>query len=49
MHAVVMESVGEETIIYLDPIYGRKSAAVVSFDQAWAMNRRRAIVVRRQQ
>jgi len=45
MHAVVVESVAEETIVYLDPIYGRKSATVVSFDQAWAMNRRRAIVV----
>lgn len=44
-HAVVIESAIEDTVTYLDPTYGRQVASRVSFEQAWAMNRNRAIVI----
>jgi len=45
-HAVVVKEVDEEAVAYLDPIYGQQKAVRSSFDQAWAMNRYRAILVK---
>ena len=44
-HAVVLESIENQTIHYLDPIYGHSTAPQSAFDQAWLMNRRRAIII----
>jgi ABC-type bacteriocin/lantibiotic exporter with double-glycine peptidase domain len=47
MHAVVLESIDDDLVAYLDPIYGKQSVNIISFDQAWEMNGRRAIVITR--
>ncbi|MBI5714764.1 MAG: C39 family peptidase [Chloroflexi bacterium] len=47
MHAVVIESIDDDLIAYLDPIYGKQSVNIISFGQAWEMNGRRAIVITR--
>lgn len=44
-HAVVVETVTDELVTYLDPVQGPRTVEVVAFQQAWRMNRRRAIVV----
>ncbi|MBS1253065.1 MAG: hypothetical protein MAG451_02110 [Anaerolineales bacterium] len=44
-HAVVVETVTDELVTYLDPAQGQRIAEVRAFEQAWQMNRRRAIVV----
>jgi ABC-type bacteriocin/lantibiotic exporter with double-glycine peptidase domain len=40
MHAVVIESIRDEQVFYLDPIYGEQAADLISFEQAWEMNGR---------
>ena len=45
-HAVIAESADQDRVTYLDPIYGRQEAEITVFDQAWAMNRYRAILVK---
>lgn len=44
-HAVVVIEINDDFISYLDPIFGQKSASFSVFEQAWRMNRRRAIVI----
>jgi len=44
-HAVVIEAINEETVTYLDPIFDRKSSPRPQFEQAWEMNRKRAIII----
>ncbi|NUM43111.1 MAG: C39 family peptidase [Anaerolineales bacterium] len=44
-HAVVLENIHEDMVDYLDPIFGRKSSPRAPFEQAWEMNRKRAILI----
>jgi ABC-type bacteriocin/lantibiotic exporter with double-glycine peptidase domain len=44
-HAVVVTTVGDEAIEYLDPARERQQSSVVSFLQAWQMNGNRVILV----
>jgi len=44
-HAVVVEVVTDEVIVYLDPAQGKRTAHSLAFDQAWQMQKRRAIII----
>ena len=45
LHAVIVESITKDKVIFLDPLVGRRQAAIAAFEQAWQMNRRRMIVI----
>lgn len=49
MHAVVVIGIEADTVYYLDPARGQREDALVSFEQAWTMNLRRAIVMQREE
>jgi ABC-type bacteriocin/lantibiotic exporter with double-glycine peptidase domain len=44
-HAVIVETITDDRVIYLDPAQGPRTAEASAFEQAWQMNRRRAIIV----
>ena len=44
-HAVVLEHVSDERVVYLDPAQGRRTANLIAFEQAWQMGKNRAILV----
>ena len=46
-HAVVVETVSDDRLIYLDPLVGRRNAAKPSFVQAWQMRRGKALLITR--
>ena len=45
LHAVVVEVITKDTVIFLDPWVGRRQAPIPPFQQAWQMSRQRMIVV----
>jgi ABC-type bacteriocin/lantibiotic exporter with double-glycine peptidase domain len=45
MHAVVIIGLEGNTVQFLDPAHGQRSAGLVAFEQAWQMNLSRAILV----
>jgi ATP-binding cassette, subfamily B, bacterial len=45
LHAVVVEAITKDTVIFLDPLVGRRQATLAPFEQAWQMSRQRMIVV----
>jgi len=44
-HAIVVEGVTNEAIAYLDPAQGKRMAHPLAFEQAWQMQKRRAIII----
>lgn len=46
-HAVVITHIEDQTVHYLDPARGSKTAFHLSFAQAWQMNRNRVILVQK--
>ena len=44
-HAIVAEAVTDDELIYLDPLAGRRVMALGRMDQAWRLNRCRAILI----
>jgi len=44
-HAVVVESIADDIVTYMDPITGRRDTMMVTFEQAWQMSKRQAIVI----
>jgi predicted double-glycine peptidase len=44
-HAVVIKSVSETNVVYLDPLSGNKQANQTAFEQAWQMRRGKALLI----
>lgn len=44
-HAVVIETFEENSVSYIDPTRGRRSATVEAFEQAWQMNKGQAVII----
>jgi ABC-type bacteriocin/lantibiotic exporter with double-glycine peptidase domain len=44
-HAVVVETVSDDRVTYLDPLIGRRDAARPPFTQAWHMRRGKALLI----
>lgn len=45
LHAVIVEAITKDTIVFLDPIVGRRQAAIALFEQAWQMGRQRMMMI----
>jgi ABC-type bacteriocin/lantibiotic exporter with double-glycine peptidase domain len=44
-HAVVVETVSDDRVTYLDPLVGRRSVTKPPFAQAWHMRRSKALLI----
>ncbi len=44
-HAVVVEKADGQEVVYLDPLFGRRVADRISFEQAWQMRRSKALLI----
>jgi ABC-type bacteriocin/lantibiotic exporter with double-glycine peptidase domain len=45
-HAIIVESLSETQVQYLDPLSGRHTSTLDLLDHAWRLNYRRAILIR---
>ena len=44
-HAVIVETMNNRVVTFMDPIAGRRQVAATAFEQAWQMTKGQVIVI----